>query len=146
MQVAQLFKVKPAVLITLGVIAWVIGTWQGYNSPASFTVLPTGIAVFLTTLTVFAFSFLFFGFPAPVILFFAGVSAGETYAAAPVITAKLAASNAAFLVAAYAAILLGNALYEDMIGASNFKKAGRASMIALAAALLIAAIADTIII
>ncbi len=130
------------ILIIASVAAWILGATSSMlaDSPLP-TVFPDGSYATLIVLSVFSFSFLFFGYPAPLVLFLGGIFAGNHL--------KLAGWDAytvilsvVCIMAAYSSIRLGDALLDDMIGKGNFKRAAKISLILIMVALAVSLALD----
>ena len=130
------------VLIIASIAAWILGVASSMlaDSPLP-TVFPENSYVTLLVLSVFSFSFLFFGYPAPLVLFLGGIFAGNHL--------KLAGGDAYIvmlsvvcIMAAYSSIRLGDALLDDMIGKGNFKRAAKISLILIAVSLAVSLALD----
>ena len=130
------------VLIIASIAAWMLGAASSMlaDSPLP-TVFPDGSYVTLVVISVFSFSFLFFGYPAPLVLFLGGIFAGNhlKLAGGDVYTVLL---SVVCIMAAYSSIRLGDALLDDMVGKGNFKRAAKISLILIAVALAVSLALD----
>ncbi len=126
-------------ILLLSAITWflvVVLVYFGVPIPA---ILPDNN--FLQAASVFTFSFLFFGFAAPFVMLAAGWQQGALMKAAidaQSVDPRLLLVMTSTFIAAYAAIRLGDALLDDLIGKGNFKDALANGLMLLGVALAIA--------
>jgi len=129
-------KSRLSILMIASVVAWIFGILAATVANYIPSLFPSDSYVTIISTSVFAFSFLFFGYPAPLIMFLAGIFAGIKVKAAGVDAYTIILSMVCIL-AAYASIRLGDALLDDMVGKGNFKRALKISLIMIALFLLI---------
>lgn len=125
----------------IGVATLVIGVIVGYvgENMLDFLLFPTGASLFLITLAVFSFSFLFFGFPSPIIMLFVGIHMGWILKNIPGEEAKIVVLGVCSLLASLSSVMLGISLLEDMRGKGNFKKVLKISLVLILIAVVISA-------
>jgi hypothetical protein len=138
--IAERLKGRIVVLFIAVVVAWLFGIFEGYYTTEALSVFPADVPLTLLALSTFAFGFLFFGYPSPFIMFFIGVHTGDLFTG--VITTKLIVISVAAFCASYAAIRLGDALLDDMLGTGNFNRAAKISMLCILAALAVSILGD----
>lgn len=136
-------------LIMLGatILTFLIG-FIAINSvelPEFLLIFPFDTSVLMMTLIVFGFGFLFFGYTAPVVSFFAGVHLGWMYGLAG-LSIQITASIISILLVSVSSIYMGTALLKDLIGKGNFKQSIKLSVITLVIALVISLIADFLVV
>jgi uncharacterized membrane protein len=129
-------KSRLSILMIASVVAWMFGILASAVSSNIPSLFPSDSYVTLVSISVFAFSFLFFGYPAPLIMFLAGIFAGLRVKTAGVDIYTIILSMICIL-AAYASIRLGGALLDDMVSKGNFKRALKISLIMTALFLII---------
>ena len=129
-------KSRLSILMIASVVAWIFGILASAASSNIPSLFPSDSYVTLVSISVFAFSFLFFGYPAPLIMFLAGIFAGLGVKTAGVGIYTIILSIICIL-AAYASIRLGDALLDDMVSKGNFKRALKISLIMTALFLMI---------
>ena len=129
-------KSRLSILMLASVVAWIFGILAAAMASYIPSLFPAGSYVTLVSMSVFAFSFLFFGYPAPLIMFLAGIFTGTHVKAAGIDTYAIILSMVCVL-AAYSSIRLGDALLDDMVGKGNFKRALKISVIMIVLFLII---------
>lgn len=134
-------KSRLSILMLASVVAWIFGILAAATASYIPSLFPVGSYVTLVSLSVFAFSFLFFGYPAPLIMFFAGIFAGIHVKIAGIDIYTIILSIVCIL-SAYSSIRLGDALLDDMVGKGNFKRALKISLIMIALFLIISIAVD----
>lgn len=135
----EFLRSRLTILIVASAAAWIFGAAASYYSAAPLPLFfPTDMQATFIAVIVFAFSFLFFGYPAPLIMFLGGMTAGE-HARLAGIDTYASVLSIVCLLAAYASIRLGDALLNDMTGKGNFKQAIKISLIIVIVFLAIAA-------
>lgn len=143
MGVGQYFRGKMVLLLVFSVVAWLFGLFEGYyGTGANLLIFPSTLPISMIAISVFAFSFLFFGFLSPIMMFFVGVHTSTAYSGVQAISPKLILLTFVSFAAVYASLRLGNALLDDMTGTGNFNSAARASMVTVLTAVIVAAIWD----
>ena len=136
------FGGRLTILIVASMAAWILGITSSMLAEGPLpTVFPEGSYVTLIVLSVFSFSFLFFGYPAPLVLFLGGIFAGNHLKLAGG-DAYLVLLSVVCIMAAYSSIRLGDALLDDMIGKGNFKRAAKISLILIMVALAVSLALD----
>lgn len=126
---------KVIYLLIASAATWFLGVAAAFFYPDSFpSVFSIGTGLTLVTLSVFSFSFMFFGYLAPLMMFFAGGHAGIVSRSLPEFNPAVAALIVANFLAAYAAVRLGDALLEDLRGKGNVRNALAISLIIVAIA------------
>lgn len=127
-------------LFVLSLIMLTIGLGGGYmiENASDLIIFPLGASVFLIVLAVFSFSFLFFGFPSPLIMLFLGIYTGWVFKSIPGSGLMAGVLLVSSVLSSYSSISLGNAILDDMRGIGNFKKALKISLIILLVALVLA--------
>jgi hypothetical protein len=132
-------------LITL--VAFTTGLGASYlmEDPSSIIVFPLEATVFAITVTAFSFSLLFFGFSSPIVMFFVGAFVSHLFktAAAPHMTIGILAI--ASLVAAMAAVRLGDSLLDDMRGKGNFKESLKVTLPMMGLSLVLSLAVDLVV-
>ena len=138
----EMLKGRLPVLLLASIVAWIFGItailMASSELPAFFA---QNTPLSLLVITIFSFSFLFFGYPAPFIMFLGGMFAGVHIKTAG-IDSFSAIVTIVSLMAAYSSVRLGDALLDDMIGKGNFKQAVKISIILIIVALVISAAID----
>lgn len=143
MGVGQYIKGKIVLILALSLIAWLLGLFEGYyNAGVDLLIFPPTLPLSIIAVSTFTFSFLFFGFLSPIIMFFVGVHAGRMFSEVQAISPKLVLLTFVSFAAVYSSLRLGNALLEDMTGTGNFNSAARASLATILAAVIVAVIWD----
>jgi len=128
----EFLKSRLFVLLIASIVAFAFGVTATVMSQTSLPAFfPAGTPITVLSLVVFAFSFLFFGYPSPFIMFIAGMFTGNHVKAFGV-DATAGILSLVCIMAAYSSIRLGDALLDDMIGKGNFKQAVRISVIMIA--------------
>ena len=110
--------------------------------PENLIIFDQGLQLILVTLIIFGFSFLFFGYGTPVIMFFAGTFFGTMYDLNG-LTTEVGLGVFAALLAGFAAIRLGFLLLQDLAEKGNFKKEFSIDAMILVLALLAAIVIDS---
>jgi hypothetical protein len=122
-------KSRIFVLMVASIIAWIFGILASLASSSPLpSLFPDNSYATLVSVSVFAFSFLFFGYPSPLIMFIGGIFVGARLKVVG-LDAYSAALSIACIIAAYASIRLGDALLDDMVGKGNFGRALKVSII-----------------
>ncbi|MBI4214951.1 hypothetical protein HY546_03060 [archaeon] len=126
---------KVIYLLILSAVTWFAGLLVAFFNPVSFpSVFSIGAGLTIIVLSVFSLSFMFFGYLAPLMLFFAGGHAGVLSRALPSFNPAVAALIASTFLAAYSAIRLGDSLLEDLRGTGNVRNALMVSLVVIAIA------------
>ncbi len=125
-------------------VAFVVGMGGVINGmfPESILIFPLGTGKLILTVIVFAFGFMFFGYPSPLIMFFAGAHLGWLSKLAGKFESSILVVTLCCLLASYASIKLGNSLLEDLAEKGNFKRALWISALFLVIALVLAMVID----
>lgn len=134
---------KMAVLLALSIITFISGFVGMTVSelPEYLLVFPLSTTTLMMTAVVFAFGFLLFGYPAPIITLLSGLHVGWLYTSnSPVIT--VAAMSVCTLLATFSSTYMGTSLLEDLVERGNFKQSLKMSLIVLAVSLIIALFSD----
>lgn len=135
----KVFKLRTIYLLIASCALLGLGIFLTYASTiVTLSPLPLDTGLLLLTVITFSFGFLFFGYIAPVILFFVGMHIGCLLRFSLESTPFIIGAIACSLLACYAAVRLGDALLDDMRGKGNFKAAWQITLIVLGIALVIA--------
>jgi hypothetical protein len=135
-------NLKILILVIASIAAWGFGiAASNFSQETLPSFFPDDSSVTLVALIVFTFSFLFFGYPSPLIMFLGGLMAGNHLKALGIDPYILVLTSASIL-ASYSSIQLGIALLDDMVGKGNFKQALKFSLITTALFLIISVIFD----
>ena len=129
-------------LASLGTLAIGLGMTYSQELPEYLMIFPAEVQILVLAIVTFAFGFMFFGYPSPAIMFFAGVHLGGTAKAAGAFGAYSILGALSCALIAFSSVKLGTALLEDLAEKGNFKKSLRISLIFLAIALAVAAVTD----
>jgi hypothetical protein len=136
------FNARLIILIIASVAALALGAMASVLSATALPMFfPADSYITVISVIIFTFGFLFFGYPAPFILFLAGLFIGN-YAKTAGADMFAIMSSIAFIMASYSSIRLGDALLDDMIGKGNFKQALKISIIMIILSLVISAGVD----
>ena len=114
--------------------------------PAWLVVFPPSVSSLLLSVVVFSFSFLFFGFISPVVLFLAGVFLGWLFKTSGVLSAFIIFSSLSVLFMSFASVKMGLALLSDLAEKGNFRESLKISSVLIAAALIISIVTDFIVV
>jgi hypothetical protein len=137
-------RLRLVLLLVASVVAWLFGAAASATAtPGTIPMFfPAGTSLLLVVVSVFAFSFLLFGYLAPLAMFFAGMHTGLLAKAAVGFSSYVAVAVVCAFLAAYAAIRLGQALLEDITNRGSFKGALKVSLLLLVVAFAAPAVAD----
>jgi len=122
-------KSRLTVLFIASIAAWIFGALVATLSESPLpTIFADGSPLTLVSLVMFTFSFFFFGYPSPFIMFLGGIFLGNRIRVMGIDAFSVVVSVVCIM-AAYASIRLGDALLDDMIGKGNFKRAMKVSLV-----------------